>query len=189
MSRIDDFNVVGHWFQWYFDQKETDPSYQCRWGIYSDDIMTHAQEHDATEIRLILCIHLDVPSLECSYQGLNSHRLFSHKSIYEVKKPTNIRFLVQLCFDLSRPSPGPEVSKVSTWFGIKGGGHVTTSRHQHPLGAGQFLHVSRKCFSLFLYTIRQRKPRPYMFSQASSQASLIAFRLKWFSIGCRMSCM
>ena len=70
------------------------------------------------------------------------------------------------------------------------GGHVTTSRHQHPLGAGQFLHISRKCFSLFLYTIRQRKPRPYMFSQlASSQASLIAFRLKWFSIGCLMSCM
>ena len=59
------------------------------------------------------------------------------------------------------------------------GGHVTTSRHQHPLGAGQFLHISRKCFFVFLYTIRQRKPRPYMFSQASSHASLIAFRLKW----------
>ena len=55
----------------------------------------------------------------------------------KLKKPTNIRFLVQLCFDLSRLSPVAEVSKVSTSFGIKG-------RSRHDLASS----TSFRCWAI-----------------------------------------
>ena len=56
-THVSNFNIAGHWFRWYFDQKETDPPYQCRWGLDSnDDLCTRTGRYAA--IRFILYIHL-----------------------------------------------------------------------------------------------------------------------------------